>query len=577
MFDRNTIIALVIVGLILILLPRYYDVISPKKAPAPTLTEAPADTVARDAVVSPKDTSQIDINQTVSDEEAKSSLAVDTLAVEPEQAVIETPLYKMSVASNAVVSGYTLKQYKLTSGRPVSLCNGWARTGPRMGMLDFDLGRANVNSIRNTSFSSAKRMIELRDGERDSVVFVAEDSSGHGVRLTYIFYGDRYGFDVALETSRLVVPETGEFRVRWLGGVPVTEPDTARDVQYSASYARVGDAVEKVKASSKEERHFEATGQTYFAAARSKYFMAALIPHEPAAGVEIDSRPQTPRAKASPELYDLSLRQSWKAAAGGRWTVYWGPINYQIIKAYGVGLDETMNWGWSFIKPFSKGVLWALVALHAGIPNYGLVIIVFSVLVKVVLWPLTRKSQVSMKKMSALQPEIKALRETHSKNPQALNQAIMKLYKERGVNPASGCIPMLLQLPVLGALFIVFGATIEFRQSPFMLWITDLSQPDVVFHLPRTIPVYGAGVAILPLIMGVTQFIMSKRTTTDPNQKLMIYIMPIFMTVIFNSFPSGLTLYYTLFNLLAIVEQNLIKLPDFTPSVQVVEEKKKKR
>jgi YidC/Oxa1 family membrane protein insertase len=212
--------------------------------------------------------------------------------------------------------------------------------------------------------------------------------------------------------------------------------------------------------------------------------------------------------------------------------------------------------------------------LHKAIPNYGFVILIFSIMVKVILWPLTRKSQVSMKKMAALQPEIQAIREQHSKNPQAMNQAIMALYKERGVNPASGCIPLLLQMPLLYALFVVFSTTIEFRQAPFILWIKDLSLPDYVYTLPFAIPMYGANVAVLPLVMAVTQFFMSKRTTTDPNQKFMLYIMPIFMLMIFNNLPSGLTFYYTLFNLLAILEQNLIKLPDFTPSVEVVEEKK---
>jgi YidC/Oxa1 family membrane protein insertase len=166
-----------------------------------------------------------------------------------------------------------------------------------------------------------------------------------------------------------------------------------------------------------------------------------------------------------------------------------------------------------------------------------------------------------MKKMAALQPEIKALRDKHKSNPQAMNKAIMALYKEKGVNPAAGCIPLLLQMPLLYGLFIVFRSTIEFRQAPFLLWISDLSRPDYVLELPFAIPLYGAAVAILPLIMGVTQFVMSLRTVTDPNQKMMAYIMPIFMTLIFNQFPSGLTLYYTLYNIWALLEQRYIKLP----------------
>jgi YidC/Oxa1 family membrane protein insertase len=237
-----------------------------------------------------------------------------------------------------------------------------------------------------------------------------------------------------------------------------------------------------------------------------------------------------------------------------------------------------MNWGWAIIKPISRGVLWALVGLHSVISNYGVVIIVFSLLVKVILWPLTRKSQVSMKKMSALQPEMAALKELHKNNSQAMNAAVMKLYKDRGVNPASGCLPLLLQMPVLYSLFVIFSSTIEFRQAPFLFWISDLSRPDIIAMLGFSIPMYGAHVTVLPIIMGISQFFMSKRTTTDPNQKMMIYIMPVFMLLIFNNLPSGLTLYYTLFNLLAILEQYLIKLPDF-PSVSVVEEgpSKKKR
>jgi YidC/Oxa1 family membrane protein insertase len=237
-----------------------------------------------------------------------------------------------------------------------------------------------------------------------------------------------------------------------------------------------------------------------------------------------------------------------------------------------------MNWGWAIIKPFSHAMLWLLITMHKYISNYGIVVIIFSILIKVVLWPLTRKSQISMKKMSALQPEVKRLKEFHAKNPQAANKAMMDLYKERGVNPAAGCIPILFQMPLLYGFFIIFRSTIEFRQAPFVGWITDLSQPDVIAHLGFSIPLYGSAVALLPLVMGVSQFFMSKRTMTDPNQKAMIYVMPVFMTLLFNRFPSGLTLYYTLYNLFTIFEQRLIKLPDFTvPEAPTVESNDKKK
>lgn len=578
MFDRNTITALVVVGLILIFLPTYYKWVSP---PPPEPLSAPSTIEAEPQEQTPKPTEQqqaIDKADIVQDNAMSKleSLASDTGSVETEYVTVETPLFWMTLASNGQVTRYELKEYVLENGKPITLHRPSGRAAAAIGFTDFNFGSTNPKSTKNIKFDADRSRLNVLGGI-DSVVFRTGNVRTQEIVLTYIFRADEYGFTLNLSTSGLAVPETGEFQALWRGGVPSTEPDPARDFQYAGAYARVGDHLEEVSVSGKPGKEFSATGQTHFVAARSKYFIAALIPAEPAAGADIIGINPDSKNKDSQHFYDLSLRQPWKGEAAGRWTVYWGPMKYERLKQYGVGLDETMNWGWKIIKPFSVGVLWSLTALHRFIHNYGIVIIIFSVLVKVILWPLTRKSQISMKKMAALQPEIQALRETHKKNPQALNQAIMKLYKERGANPASGCIPLLPQMPLLYALFIIFSTTIEFRQAPFILWITDLGQPDVIFHLPFSIPLYGSGVALLPLVMGVTQFFMSKKTVTDPNQKLMIYIMPVFMTLIFNQFPSGLTLYYTLFNVLAMVEQRMIKIPDFTPSVEVVNDKKGKK
>jgi YidC/Oxa1 family membrane protein insertase len=569
MLDRKTIIAMILVGLILLLLPKYYQLISPPKPPAPLPVPVAADTTAAHQQAAAPAPQQPSAPPVPPPTPAPAVLA-DTLPSDPLYVLVETPKFSMTIGQDAQVTSYILKHYWLENGSPVEL--------DRHGLcyVDFDLGAANFRSTRDLRFTADHREIDLASGA-DSVRLVATDSSGREVALTYVFQADKYSFGLGLQTKGLSLPETGEFRVRWMGGVPSTEPDAMRDVQYSGAYAMVGGQLEKVTTGREQTKEFTATGQTGFTAARSKYFMAAVIPTEPAAGVDILGTNSEPRSRTVMPQYDLTLREPWGANASGRWTVYWGPILYENLKALNVGLEGTMNWGWAIIKPFSMIVLRALTELHKVIPNYGVVIIIFSLVVKIVLWPLTRKSQVSMKKMAALQPEIQAIREQHSKNPQAMNQAIMALYKERGVNPASGCIPLLLQMPLLYALFMVFSTTIEFRQAPFVLWIKDLSLPDVVYTLPFSIPMYGARVAVLPLVMAVTQFFMSKRTTTDPNQKFMLYIMPIFMLMIFNNLPSGLTFYYTLFNVLAIVEQNLIKLPDFTPSVEVIEDKKGRR
>jgi len=175
---------------------------------------------------------------------------------------------------------------------------------------------------------------------------------------------------------------------------------------------------------------------------------------------------------------------------------------------------------------------------------------------------LTKKSYQSTSAMQAIQPEVNALREKYKSNPTKLNQATMELYKKRGVNPLGGCLPMLLQMPLLFALFIVFRTTIELRAEPFVWWVKDLSSPDIIVNLPFHIPIYGSHIAALPIFMVVSMFIQQKMMMTGgaqaAQQKTMQYFMTAFFFLIFNSFPAGLNLYYTLFNVLTIAQQKLV-------------------
>jgi YidC/Oxa1 family membrane protein insertase len=584
MFDRNTIIALVVVGIILLFLPKYYEWMAP---PTPPRTETATPTQA-DTTRAVEDTPSIKPAPATAQGNATpdtSALAnvnqfVDTTnpliakhSYSEKLVEIETPLFNMTIGTNGLVSRYELKNYTRTSGEKVSLHQAAAGPDPAIGLIDFDFSRSNMRSLSDLGFEASTSRLFVPSGS-DSIILEAGNVNTKYIRLIYVFDAKRYGFDVSLETIGLAIPDNEEFNVKWVGGVPSTEPDPASDQTFSATFAQMGDELEEIQLGTDEKVEFSATGQTGFVATRSKYFIAAIIPQVGGGGADLRGINRAPDNTASPHIYVASLREAWdQGGAKGRWQVYWGPITVENLKAYNVGLENTMNWGWQIIKPFSRLTLWALTAMHGFIPNYGIVIIIFSIFVKIILWPLTRKSQISMKKMAALQPEIKALKEAHAKNPAAANKEMMALYKERGVNPAAGCIPILLQMPLLYALFIVFRATIEFRQAPFIGWISDLSLPDYVFNFGFNVPLYGSAIAILPIVMGISQFVMSKRSMTDPNQKMMIYIMPVFMTLIFNQFPSGLTLYYTLFNLLAIVEQNLIKVPDLTTGA-VVEEKK---
>jgi YidC/Oxa1 family membrane protein insertase len=220
-----------------------------------------------------------------------------------------------------------------------------------------------------------------------------------------------------------------------------------------------------------------------------------------------------------------------------------------------------MNHGWyeTTFRPISLFILSIFNFFKTFIPNYGIIIVLFSIIVKIVVYPLTKKSYRSMKEMSKLQPLMAEMKEKYKGDPQRYQKETMKLYKEHGVNPMGGCLPVLLQLPLLGALFIVFRSTIQLRGASFIPgWIDDLSRGDTLFTLPFSLPMYGDQFNLLPILMAVSMIFQSKMTMKDPKQKAMVYIMPIFLLLLFNQFPSGLNLYYTMFNVLTIVQQKFI-------------------
>ncbi|MCX8009958.1 MAG: membrane protein insertase YidC, partial [Ignavibacteria bacterium] len=242
--------------------------------------------------------------------------------------------------------------------------------------------------------------------------------------------------------------------------------------------------------------------------------------------------------------------------------VYLCPIEYDILKEYYSTLESMVDFGSFFglkflVRPIAEYLLLPLLKfLHSFISNYGLVIIVFSLIIKIALHPLTRQSMRSMKKMQLLQPKMTELKEKFKDNPQKMNQEVMKLYKTYGINPAGGCLPLLLQMPILIALYGLFRATIDLRHESFMLWITDLSTPDVIATLPFRLPLLGINqISGLALLLGITMFLQQKMSVTDPRQKAMIYIMPIMFTLLFAGFPSGLNLYYFMFNIFSIAQQ----------------------
>jgi YidC/Oxa1 family membrane protein insertase len=233
------------------------------------------------------------------------------------------------------------------------------------------------------------------------------------------------------------------------------------------------------------------------------------------------------------------------------YSVYFGPQELRYLTRVGHNLKDLNPYGWflrPIIQPIANIVARILVWMHQNLNlAYGWVLVLFGIAVRIVLWPLNQKAMHSSMAMQAIQPEIKAVQERYKQEPQRLQQEMMKLYKEHGVNPLGGCLPMLLPMPVLFALFFVFRETIEFRGVPW-LWIPDLSRAD---------PLY-----IIPVLMGLSMFVVSKLgqrgIPPSPQTKMMVYFMPVMLTVLFFKFSAGLNLYYAVSNIASIPQQWMI-------------------
>lgn len=226
---------------------------------------------------------------------------------------------------------------------------------------------------------------------------------------------------------------------------------------------------------------------------------------------------------------------------------YVGPIDYKILKQLKNGMDKLPDFGWSWIQPISRLILSFLIFMYGLIPNYGIIIIILSILFIILFSPLTFTSFSSMRKMQMIQPQLEELKKKYSKDPQKLNTETMNLYKKSGINPFMGCLPLLIQMPIFFALYAILRTTIELRQAYFAFWIKDLSYKD---------PFY-----VLPILTGITMFFSQKisSTATDESQKILVYIMPIMITVLFLNMPSGINLYWFVYNILSVGQQILIK------------------
>jgi YidC/Oxa1 family membrane protein insertase len=283
------------------------------------------------------------------------------------------------------------------------------------------------------------------------------------------------------------------------------------------------------------------------------YFMTSVVPVTGnAVTVTLQGSEKQVRTLISEGIQAIGPNEAKSFA----YTLYFGPKKLQILEEAGNELAKSVDFGWFDV--LAKPMLWLLNFFYQYSGNYGIAIILLTVLIKLVFWPITQKGMNSMKNMQKLQPKIAKLRERYKGDPAQMNQEMMTLYKTYKVNPVGGCLPMLIQIPFFFALYQVLLASIELRHAPFMLWIHDLSAPDrlwIGFDIP-----YLHGLPILTLLMGASMYLQQKMTptTADPMQARIMQFLPIVFTVMFINFASGLVLYWLINNLLSILQQYLI-------------------
>lgn len=386
----------------------------------------------------------------------------------------------------------------------------------------------------------------------DSVVFTYNNKD---INLSKVYYfNNPHGFQLTTNFSNIT-----DQILSLKSGISITEfRNKGEDLRHFSVYVK-NEKVNEMKKKIKDT--FKYTGDVDWFALRSKYFLLVINNLGIIDGINFYKLPKdlplktADRKEDRTDIYSAAFGCFYMRGGGDRYgaeimgpdkiniSVLLLPIKHSELATFEKGYEKVASGG--IMGPISRIILLVFNFFYSIIRNYGFAIMLFAFLIKSVFFPLSKKMIQSQHKMQMIQPEMKKLQKKYKEDAQRLNQEMMHLYKTYKVNPFGGCLPLLIQMPIFFALYQTLITSIEFRQAPFIFWITDLSFKD---------PYY-----ILPIAMGVMMLVQSLFTVVDPRQKFMVIIMPVFMVFIFLNFPSGLQLYWFTYNILTLVEHVITK------------------
>ena len=545
--DRQSLLAFLLIGIIIVFYPWYMSLVSP------------VDVSASDEYVVEQKAS-FDIEETPKQQKTQS---IGNNNSSPLQTInVKTNLYDLTISnkSGGSLMSYSLYSFSDHSDKLVNLIDELNSNNLLLSFISVDGDRVSLN--HNWSPLSSSRTISVDKGQKSLTYSTRYQRQTIEKKLT--FYPDSYNIDIDVlfkQPSKFI--SRNQYNLGWSGGLPPTEKNISNDYQFFEGFASLGG--EHMGAKPKKGKLTEESqkGSTLWSAIKTKYFISAIVPNDPGIAARVESELVDKRP-----VYNTEITQS--TSSSNSFTLYLGPLDYDNLKAFDVALESNVDLGWALCRRIGHLISWMLTKMYAIIPSYGVVVILFAFLIKLLLNPLTVKTFESTRKMQALAPEINKIKEKYKNDPQKMSRAQMELYKSSGANPMGGCLPMLIQMPILVSVFSIFRSKIEFRGAPFFGWIDDLSVPDTLTELG------GFPINILPVLMGSTMFIQQKMMAApnaDANQKTMMYVMNAFFLFLFYSFPSGLTLYYFVFNLLSIIQKKYM-IPNPVEAGSVVPLKK---
>lgn len=501
-------------------------------------------------------------NEAVVEETAEKEVKIDTVWIENKK-------MKIGISEKgAKIVSIKMKDFKYTEG------DSFRKKGELIDLVPNDVKAAAQLEISGESFDD--KIFKLKNGNKNIKIKENESSelefeySNEKEKLTkkYVIGYDTYKIGMKIKENSL---SGKRVKVSWESGIEESEKgNNANNSERRSIHYYNGENVSHV--SLKKEGKGGTTGQCKWIGITSKYFFVAIVSDLIAdADINYKGFDVTRKDNKITEInYSVNYEKTAEENEIGFW-FYTGPSKYENLKSEKIKFEKVLFpvTGWtksifadSWFPPIAEFVLWILLSLTRLVKDYGVAILLLTLLSKIVTFPMMHSSTKKMNKMKELQPKMNIIREKYKNNPKKMNEELMEMYRKEGVNPLDiGCLPMILQMPIFIALFVVLKKAIELRgASTFLLpWVNDLSMPESLFSITAIfkngLPMYGSSVALMPIIMAVIQYYQNKMTIKDPNQKAMIYFMPIFMLVLFNNFPAGVVLYWTFQSGLALIQQ----------------------